>query len=497
MNRNNLFGHLAIAIAVIILAAFAGQMRRINWNSQLSAPPPPPPQQEQARGTDDTDGDCAEDTNDPDCDKAEGTDTEGEDDAEVIVRFKPGTSLEQINQLTAKLHDRLEDRLEYVDNEAIIADEDGLDAETVASQYRALPEVVYAEPNYEINLDPAEDETRNWAGDGETAGAEHGPNDPLFAEQWSLQNTGQNGGKAGADIGALRAWDKTTGSDKIVVAVLDTGVDYKHLDLMHNIWMRPANVAEYKDDDLGTIDDQHGFNATDQDGDPMDDNGHGTHCAGIIGAEGDNSDGIAGVNWKVEIMPLKFLNANGSGTTKDAIECINYAIDRKRAGVNLRIISASWGSTTYSRSLEDAIRAAGKEGILFVAAAGNSRTDNDRMPHYPSSYNLPNVVSVAALNRRDELASFSNYGLKSVHVAAPGAEILSTWPGNQYEEHSGTSMATPEVSGVAALVLSLDPNLSMEKLRERLLSSVDKIPALDGKVSSGGRINAARAVKAE
>jgi subtilisin family serine protease len=319
----------------------------------------------------------------------------------------------------------------------------------------------------------------------------------MFEQQWSLKNTGQNGGKLDADIGALRAWEKTHGSDKVVVAVLDSGVDYTHPDLASNIWVRPADVAEYNDEELGTIDDRHGFNAVDTDRDPMDDNGHGTHCAGIIGAEGGNNLGIAGVNWKVEIMPLKFMSAGGFGTTKDAIEAINYVIDRKRAGVNVRIISASWGSTQKSQALEDVIRKAGEEGILFIAASGNSSEDADKRPHYPASYNLPNVISVAALNRKDELASFSNYGAKSVHIAAPGAEILSTWLNGDFREASGTSMATPEVSGVAALVLSIDPELSVEKLRERLFKSVDKLPALEGKIVTGGRINAAKAVGAE
>ena len=162
----------------------------------------------------------------------------------------------------------------------------------------------------------------------------------------------------------------------------------------------------------------------------MDDNGHGTHCAGIIGAEGENDIGIAGVNWKVQIMPLKFMNAGGFGTTKDAIEAINYVIDRKKAGVNVRIISASWGSTQKSRALEDVIRKAYENDILFVAAAGNASTNNDRTPHFPSSYNVPNVISVAALDRNDQLATFSNYGVKSVAIAAPGVDILSTWLGN-------------------------------------------------------------------
>jgi subtilisin family serine protease len=229
----------------------------------------------------------------------------------------------------------------------------------------------------------------------------------------------------------------------------------------------------------------------------MDDNGHGTHCAGIIGAEGDNDKGIAGVNWKVEIMPLKFIGWNGSGTTADAIKAINYVIERKRAGVNVRVINASWGSTANSKALEDVIRKAGEEGILFVAAAGNSSADSDRTPHYPAGYNLPNVIAVAALNRKDELASFSNYGAKSVHIAAPGAEILSTWLNASFEEHSGTSMATPEVSGIAALVLSVDTDLSVKELRQRLMDATDPLPGLKGKVVTGGRINAAKAVGAK
>jgi subtilisin family serine protease len=259
------------------------------------------------------------------------------------------------------------------------------------------------------------------------------------------------------------------------------------------MWRRPEKMAPYHDNELGTMDDEFGFNAIDG-SDPMDDNGHGTHCAGIIGAEGENEIGIAGVNWKVQIMPLKFMNASGSGSTKDAIEAINYVIDRKKAGVNVRIISASWGSTQKSRALGDVIRKAYENDILFVAAAGNSSVDNDRMPHYPSSYDSPNVVSVAALDRHDALASFSNYGAKSVAIAAPGVEILSTWLGNEYEEKSGTSMATPVVSGVAALILAEHPDMSVDNLKKKLLASTDPIVALKGKTITGGRINAAKAL---
>jgi subtilisin family serine protease len=498
MNRNNFFGHLALAVAVVILAAFIGQMRRMERSHKRF----------ERRATV-----VVPHATDRDADEAGGFRPE-QGDAEVIVRFRPGTSSQAISRITEGLNDRLLDRFEFINGQAVIADEDGLSPETVAAEYRGLPEVEYAEPNLVIDLDPSEtsgeleegefNEEEAEANDDDDPpvvrradGEGQQPNDPLFKEQWSLLNTGQRAGKSGADVCATRAWAQTKGSRKVVVAVIDTGVDYNHQDLHKNIWTRPASLAPYVDAELGMFDDRHGFDAADNDGDPMDDNGHGTHCAGIIGAEGDNNDGIAGVNWQVEIMGLKFLGRNGSGTTKDAIECINYVVARKKAGVNVRIISASWGSTAQSRALGDAIKRAGEEGILFVAAAGNSSTDNDRQPHYPSNYPHSNVVSVAALTRTDVLARFSNYGAKTVHIAAPGAEIMSTWPQNQYEEHSGTSMATPVVSGVAALILSVNPDLSLAALRKRLLESVDKIPALDGKVSSGGRVNAARAVQAQ
>jgi subtilisin family serine protease len=196
----------------------------------------------------------------------------------------------------------------------------------------------------------------------------------------------------------------------------------------------------------------------------------------------------------VKILPVKFMDSEGVGTTRDAIEAINYVINRKRAGVNVRVISASWGFTFRSRALEDVIRKAGDEGILFVAAAGNSSSDNDRIPHYPASYNLNNVISVAAVNRNDELSSFSNYGANSVQVAAPGEDIMSTYLQHGFESKKGTSMATPFVAGVAALVLSTNPAISIDELRARLLKSVDAAPSLKGKVSTGGRINAAKAV---
>jgi thermitase len=468
MNRNNIFIHLALAFVLILVAAFAGQLHRWQkqWKSHVRIVPA-----EKKRPT--TTAEIAL------------TETRNFGRPEVLVKFRSGVSQETIENITARFHDRVEDRIENAAGWESIDDLDDADAAATVAEYNALPEVEYAEPNFEIELPDSFD--------GPLVPVL--PHDPQFNDQWALANSGQRGGKEGADISATLAWATTTGSDKVVVAVLDSGVDYTHEDLASNMWVRPASMAPYRDNELGTVDDLNGFNAVDNASDPMDENGHGTHCAGIIGAEGENNLGIAGVNWKVQIMPLKFMNAGGFGTTKDAIEAINYVIDRKKAGVNVRIISASWGSTQRSRALEDVIRKAYENDILFVAAAGNASVNNDRSPHYPSSYNVPNVISVAALDRHDALASFSNYGAKSVAIAAPGVDILSTWLGNAYEEKSGTSMATPVVAGVAALVLSEHPRLSVDDLKKKLLASTDPIVALKGKTVSGGRINAAKALE--
>ena len=489
MNRQNFVPHLALAVTLVFLAAFVGQMR--HWKKSGSPP--------NIRTTEPGSRGCSarhlemRPTAPPVLAATNGPD-------EVLVRFKSGVSQARIEAIVARFHDSVEDRIENVNGLVAIEDFDAdVDAEAVAKEYAALSDAVdYAEPNYAINLDPTENQ-RLGNDDADTSDEideADTPNDPMFAEQWSLVNQGQKAGKEGADIKALAAWSKTKGSAKVVVAVLDSGVDYTHEDLAPNMWIRPDTLPAYEDAELGLVDDLNGFDAADL-GDPMDDNGHGTHCAGIIGASGDNGLGIAGINWKVSIMPLKFIGRNGSGTTKAAIEAINYVIQRKKAGVNVRIISASWGSTQRSKALEDAIRRAGDEGILFIAASGNDSADADKRPHYPSGYKLPNVISVAALDRSDALASFSNYGAKSVHIAAPGKDIMSSWLNNGYREASGTSMATPEVSGVAALILAQSPKMTVAEVRARLFKSVDPLPGLAGKVVTGGRLNAAKAVGAE
>jgi len=390
---------------------------------------------------------------------------------EVLVKFRAGVSADTIDQITNRFNDRIQDEIEAVPGLVAIHDPDSGDAIALSAQYSALPEVEYAEPNYEISLDQS-------GNDENPARA----NDPRLAEQWAL-----------SDISLPEAWARTKGSSEIVVAVLDSGVEYTHVDLVNNIWTRPATMAPYRDQDLGTVDDVHGYNAVANDGDPMDDNGHGTFCAGIIGAECGNNAGVCGVNWKTQIMPLKFTNAGGFGYVADAVEAINYAIDRKRAGVNLRVINASWGLSQPSRALEDVIRKAYEAGIFFVAASGSTSSDNDTSQRYPAGYSLGNIISVAATDRSDALAQFSNYGAKSVRLAAPGKDILTTALGNDYEQHSGTSMAAAFVAGVAALALSARPGLSVDELRSLLLRSVDTVPGLRGKVSTGGRINAVKA----
>lgn len=332
------------------------------------------------------------------------------------------------------------------------------------------------------------------------------PRDSYFRKQWAADNFGQDApggivGKIGADIGLLKAWGISKGSKKILVAVLDTGVDYKHPDLEENIWVNEKEkygIPGYDDDGNGYVDDVHGWNFVpadkvgDQAGssDPMDDNGHGTHCSGIIGARANNFQGVVGVNWEVSIMGLKFLNAFGSGGSVGIYRGIHYAIQNKA-----RVISCSFGSSNRSKLEEDAVKEANAAGVIIVAAAGNSGVSNDRAESYPANYKYDNVISVAATNNIDKLAEFSSFGADSVHVAAPGVDILSTFPGNRYGPASGTSMAAPMVSGLVALLLSTNQKLTPKEVKERIMATSDPIVDLVGRVKSWGRINAYNCLK--
>lgn len=333
--------------------------------------------------------------------------------------------------------------------------------------------VAYAEPNYLL-------------------GIQRTPNDPDYSLLWGLHNTGQTGGTAGADIRAEQTWDVTTGSGDVVVAVIDSGVDASHPDLAENLWTNPGEIPNngVDDDQNGYVDDVHGWDFVNDDNDPFDDHSHGTHVAGTIGAIGNNGIGVTGVAWRVSILPLKFLASSGSGTTADAVLAVEYAT---AAGVD--ITNNSWGGGGFSQALLDAIVAGGEADVLFVAAAGNYGDDADTYPMYPAAYGADCIVSVAATGATDRLASFSNYGATSVDLAAPGVDTWSTIPGGAYGYKSGTSMATPHVSGVAALLRSLNPSMGVAFLKERILGTVAPVPELAGLVASGGRLDALRAVE--
>jgi subtilisin family serine protease len=312
---------------------------------------------------------------------------------------------------------------------------------------------------------------------------------------WGLHNTGQSGGTAGIDINARLAWDITTGSPSVVVGVVDTGIRYTHQDLAANMWTNPREIPGngIDDDGNGFIDDIHGINAITGSGDPFDDNNHGTHCAGTIAASAFGGGPHVGVAYDVKLMALKFLDADGSGATSDAITCIEYALS-----MGVDVLSNSWGGGGFSQAVLDAIQAANAQGVLFVAAAGNESSNNDLIDNYPSNYEVDNIIAVAAIDRTGALAGFSNYGIRTVDIAAPGVEIYSTTAGsdNSYASFQGTSMATPHVAGAAALLVSQFPGIGITELRNRLINTASPLASLNGKVASSGMLDAHAALTA-
>ncbi|MEQ1833329.1 MAG: S8 family serine peptidase, partial [Candidatus Eisenbacteria bacterium] len=391
---------------------------------------------------------------------------------ELIVKYKLGTGPTSRAQALARVPDAQPLRELAIINAQQVRFSGIPMAEAIA-RLRQDPAVVYAEPNYEIHLDRV-------------------PNDPRFGELYAMRNVGQTGGTPGADIRATSAWDLFTGDPEVKVGVIDTGIDFNHPDLAANIWTNPGEIAGngIDDDHNGYVDDIHGYDFVNNDGSPMDDNGHGTHCSGTIAGVGDNGIGVAGVSWRCKLVGIKFLSSGGSGTTAAAIQSVQYAV-----AVGVRLTSNSWGGGEFSTALFDAIQAAGASGQLFVAAAGNSGSDNDLFPHYPASYNSPFIISVAATDDSDQMAGFSCFGRTSVDLGAPGVDILSTFPGASYNTLSGTSMATPHVSGAVAMIMGRFPLATNLQARDILLSSTDSIPALAGRTVTGGRLNLLRAIQ--
>jgi subtilisin family serine protease len=329
------------------------------------------------------------------------------------------------------------------------------------------------------------------------------PTDSAFQDGtlWGLRNIGAQGGVPGADISATNAWDISTGSTNVIVAVIDTGVRYTHQELAAQMWRNPGESGGGKetnniDDDVdGYVDNVFGINAVNNSGNPFDDNNHGTHVSGTIGAQANGGGPHVGVAWKVQIMACKFLTASGFGQTADAIECLDFAV---RKGV--KISNNSWGGGAFSQALLDALINARSSNHLFIASAGNNGLNNDTYPQfaYPSTYPLDNIIAVAALDRFDELAYFSNYGLTNVDVGAPGVEIFSSVAAcdSCYDFFDGTSMAAPHVSGVAALCMAKYPSETYLQRRERILYTVVTNNALHGRTATGGRVNAYNALVA-
>jgi hypothetical protein len=326
------------------------------------------------------------------------------------------------------------------------------------------------------------------------------PNDTRFGETWGMNNTGQTGGLADADIDAPAAWDISTGNGSVVVGVIDTGIAWDHPDLAANVWTNPGETAAdgIDNDANGYVDDIHGYDFVNNDGNPYDDHGHGTHVSGTIAAVGNNGVGVAGVNWNAKVMGLKFLDTNGSGNTANAIRAVSYATMMRSRGINIPLTNNSWGGGAFDTALMNAIADAGTANMLFVASAGNNSANSDTSPSYPAAYNVPNIISVAATDHGDLKSSFSNYGLTSVDIGAPGTNILSTslwtsdniWNASGYTSISGTSMASPHVAGVAALAWGLQPTASYQRIRDAIYAGGDPIASMAGITVTGKRLNA-------
>ncbi len=410
------------------------------------------------------------------------------DSTSILVRFKPvalqsrrAATRAQINGTRLRAY-KMVAGLEHIRLGA------GTDVEQALAILRRLPFVAYAQPNHVIYLD------------------QQLPGDAYFDEQWALHNTGQASswgiwpaGTPDADIDWPQAWNNASGNGS-VVAVLDTGIDYRHSDLAANVWQNLAEVngtPGIDDDGNGYIDDIRGWDFVNNDNDPLDGHGHGTHVAGSIAAVVDNGNGVAGVMWNGQVMALKILDDQGYGLLSDAIAALEYATAR-----GVRVSNNSWGYSNPEpgdladhQALYDAIAAAAAVDHLVVAAAGNDTVDTDSAPHYPSAFDLDNIVAVAATDNNDQLAWFSNWGAASVDLAAPGEAIFSTYKLyngsiDDYAWMNGTSMATPHVSGVAGLLAGLPQCATWQQVRDQILDNVRLIGALSGITATGGLLDA-------
>ncbi|MBS3782252.1 MAG: S8 family serine peptidase [Candidatus Thermoplasmatota archaeon] len=363
--------------------------------------------------------------------------------SETILQNRVDTLLDIVGGSTSRLYPSF--------NMAEITFQKDVDVMNIIDILSSREEVVHAEPNYLVEGTDI-------------------PNDTGYDSLWALPK-----------IDAPGAWNITTGSSEVVVPVIDTGIDYNHPDLEDNMWTSEEGY--------------HGYNALNDSYYPMDDNGHGTHVAGTIGAVGDNDLGTVGVNWNVSLMGVKILDSEGSGNIGDVISGLEFVLERKKEGENILVTSNSWWGWQYSELLYEAIEQHQKEGLLFVTAAGNEGEDNGKETSYPGNYDLTNIISVAATDQNDYLAEFSNYGKRSVHVGAPGVNITSTILDGKYANFSGTSMSVPHVSGLAALLASHNSSYDYNNLKNVILSSADTIGHLEDRNLVDGRINASASLE--
>ncbi|MEJ2139178.1 MAG: S8 family peptidase [Gammaproteobacteria bacterium] len=421
-----------------------------------------------------------------------GNQVKGYDSGSLFIRYRPGTPASEQAAARSQVKGAVIRGSNLVPGLEHMALAPGMTVERALHMLSKLPFVEYAHPNYRLHLDQVP------------------PDDEYFLEQWGLNNTGQASvygaflpGTPDADTDWLEASTLATGNG-VVIAVLDTGIDYRHSDISPNLWLNDEELnglAGVDDDGNGYIDDVRGWDFVNEDPYPLDGHGHGTNVAGIIAAATGNTKGIAGIMPNGRVMALKVIGDAGEGTLADAIEAIEYALEK-----GVRISNSSWGYSEIlpeeagdHNALFDAMQAAQANGHLFITAAGNDYIDTDTTPHYPSSFDLDNIIAVGATDNTDSLAWFSSFGAASVDIAAPGDGVISVtklFAGflEDYAWESGTSLAAPHVTGVAGLILELQPALTYQQIKNRILSTARTVPALAGKSVTGGIVNAYAAI---
>ena len=388
----------------------------------------------------------------------------------LLVGFKQDVSNDRQQAVLATLKGRLAKRFAGIKGGrlTVVKPRSGIALALLRKRLAAHPDVAYAERDYY-----------------QFTHATKAPNDPLYPLQWPVADS-----PGGHDIDAPTAWAQRTSCAK--VAIVDTGIDTDHPDLVKNLYKSGDKPNNNKDDDKnGYVDDTYGLNVIKGKGSGEDNNGHGTHVAGIVAGRANDALGVSGICWSAKVMPVKFMNAKGKGSTSDAISAIQYAVKK-----GFKIVNGSFGSSSKSSALHDVVDYAQDHKVLLVFAAGNNGQNIDKHPEYPAAYTDSNILAVAATTDEDQLASFSNFGSTGVDVAAPGDNVLSTYLGGGYRNLSGTSMAAPYAAGVAAMLRKQEPDATYGNLRYAIRHKVDKPPALKGKVAYNGRLNAWKALKA-